>query len=132
MVMNSNNINVSKIETYIHSIIDNVVSDNTYVGTPPETIKETWDDMCIIEVGSNIIDMNAYGRGVVLVWLYARPLANGAKNVAKMSEMETKLNEVIESAHNSTYRLNRRATYTDYDSNRKWHCNIVELNLTIV
>lgn len=130
--MYNNNINVSKIETYLHSIIDNIVSENTYVGTPPETLKETWQDLCVIDLGSAIRDMDACGKGVVLVWLYARPLANGAKNVAKMSEMETKLNEVIESAHNSTYRLNRRATYTDYDSQRKWHCNIVELNLTIV
>lgn len=124
--------NISKIETYLHSIIDNVVSNNTYVGTPPETIKEDWQDMCVIDLGSDIVDFNAYGKGVVLVWLYARPLATGAKNVAKMSELETKLNEVIETARNSTYRINRNATYTDYDSERKWHCNIVELNLTIV
>lgn len=124
-------INISKIETYLYSIIDNIVSNNTYVGTPPETIKEDWQDMCVINLGASISDMDAYGKGVVLVWLYARPLANGAKNVAKMSEMETKLNEVIESAHDSTYRINRKATYTDYDSQRKWHCNIIELNLTI-
>lgn len=88
--------------------------------------------MCVIDLGSDIVDFNAYGKGVVLVWLYARPLATGAKNVAKMSELETKLNEVIDTARNSTYRINRNATYTDYDSERKWHCNIVELNLTIV
>jgi hypothetical protein len=129
--MDFNKLNITKIETYLHSIFDNVVSDNTYVGTPPETLKESWSDMCVIDTGGSIKDMNAYGKGVVFVWLYARPLANGAKNVAKMSEMETKLNEVIESAHDSTYRINRKATYTDYDSQRKWHCNIVELNLTI-
>lgn len=130
--MINSKLNISKIETYLHSIIDNVVSNNTYVGTPPETIKEDWQDMCVIDLGSDIVDFNAYGKGVVLVWLYARPLANGAKNVAKMSELETKLNEVIDTARNSTYRINRNATYTDYDSERKWHCNIVELNLTIV
>lgn len=130
--MDKKHLNISKIETYLHSIIDNIVSNNTYVGTPPETLKEDWDDICVIDVGPNIKDMDAYGKGVVLVWLYARPLANGAKNVAKMSELETKLNEVIKNAHNSTYRINRRATYTDYDPERKWHCNIVELNLTIV
>lgn len=130
--MDSTNLDISKIETYLYSIIDNVVSENTYPGTPPETIKESWTDMCVIDVGSNIRDYDAYGKGVVLVWLYARPLANGAKNVAKMSELETKLNEVIKNAHDSTYRINRRATYTNYDPQRKWHCNIVELNLTII
>ena len=130
--MNKDDLNVSKIESYLYSIIDSVVSENTYASVPPETIKESWTDMCVIDVGSNIRDYDAYGKGVVLVWLYARPLANGAKNVAKMSELETKLSEVIKNAHNSTYRINRRATYTDYDSERKWHCNIVELNLTII
>ena len=87
--------------------------------------------MCLIDLGGNIRDMDAYGAGVALVWLYARPLANGAKNVAKMSELESKLNEVIASANDSIYHINRRATYSDYDSERKWHCNIVELNLRI-
>lgn len=130
--MNKDDLNISKIESYLYSIIDSVVSENTSAGAPPETIKESWIDMCVIDVGSNIRDYEAYGKGVVLIWLYARPLANGAKNVAKMSELETKLNEVIKNAHDSTYRINRRATYTDYDAERKWHCNIVELNLTIV
>lgn len=129
--MNKEHLNISNIETYLYSIIDNKVSDNTYVGTPPDTIKEEWEDMCVIDLGSNIRDYDAYGKGVVLVWLYARPLANGAKDVAQMTELENKLNEVIDSANDSIYHINRKAVYTDYDSERKWHCNIVELNLTI-
>ena len=130
--MIKDNLNVSKIETYLYSIIDNEVSANTYVGTLPDTIKSDWTDMCLIDVSSQIRDMDAYGRGVVLVWLYARPLTSGAKNVAQMSVLESKLNEVIEQANDSIYRINRRNTYTDYDSVRKWHCNIVELNITIL
>lgn len=129
--MNKANINISKIESYLYSIIDNKVSDNTYAGTLPDTIQTEWKDMCLVDVSTSIRDMDAYGEGVVLVWLYARPLANGAKNVAKMSELESKLNEVIEEANDSIYHINRRATYSDYDSERKWHCNIVELNLKI-
>ena len=129
--MDKNNINISKIETYLHSIIDNKVSKNTFVGNLPDTMQSTWQDVCLIDCGSAIADMSAYGRGVVLVWLYARPLANGAKNVAQMAAMESKLNEVIEGAHSSTYQLTRRNTYSDYDTVRKWHCNIVELNLHV-
>lgn len=129
--MNKDNLNISKIETYLHSLIDNVVSNNTYVGTLPDTIQSDWEDMCLIDCGSAITDLNAYGGGVVLIWLYARPLSSGAKNVAKMSALEMKLNEVIANAGNATYQINRRNTYTDYDGDRKWHCNIVELNLTI-
>lgn len=129
--MDKQHINISKIETYLYSIIDNIVSEHTYAGTLPDTIGGDWADMCMIDVGASIRDRNAYGQGVVLVWLYARPLANGAKNVAKMSELESKLYEVIEKANDSTYHINRRATYSDYDSERKWHCNIVELNLKV-
>jgi hypothetical protein len=129
--MNKEYINISKIETYLHSIIDNVVSKNTYVGTLPDTTKNEWEDMCLIDCGNAIADMNAYGGGIVLVWLYARPLVSGAKNVAKMAELESKLSEVIEGATSSTYQINRRNTYSDFDDVRGWHCNIVELNLRI-
>lgn len=129
--MNKQSLNISQIEAYLYSILDDKVSNNTYAGTLPDTIQTGWTDMCLIDVSTEIRDRDAYGVGAVLVWLYARPLANGAKNVAKMSELENKLNEVIEGASNSTYHINRRATYSDYDSTRKWHCNIVELNIRI-
>lgn len=129
--MDKNNINISKIETYLHSIIDNKVSKNTFVGNLPDTMQSSWQDVCLIDCGSAIADMSAYGRGVVLVWLYARPLASGAKNVAQMAAMESKLNEVIKGATSSTYQITRRNTYSDYDTVRKWHCNIVELNLHV-
>ena len=48
-----------------------------------------------------------------------------------MSRLEQKLNEVIANADNLNYQINRRSTYQDFDEDRKWHCNIVELNLQI-
>lgn len=130
--MNKDNINISKIETYLNSIIDNVVSKNTYAGTLPDIIKSDWNDMCLIDCGHAIMDMNAYGRGSVLIWLYTKPRGDGAKNTAVMSQMERKLNEVIKNASDSTYQISRGNTYSDYDENRKWHCNIVELIITII
>jgi hypothetical protein len=130
--MDKNNLNVSKIETYLHGIIDNVVSNNTYVGTLPDTIQSSWNDMCLIDVGNSIYDLDAYGVGVVHVLLYARPLLSGAKNVAVMSQLEQKLNNAITNATSGTYQIKRRTTYTGYDSERKWHCNIIELNILIV
>lgn len=129
--MNKDNLNISKIETYLNSIIDNVVSENTYVGTLPDTIQTGWTNMCLIDAGTAINDLDAYGRGIVHILLYAKPLSDGSKNVSGMSKMETRLNEVIRSANSRTYQINRRNTYTDYDAERKWHCNIVELNITI-
>ena len=129
--MDKTNLNISKIETYLHSIIDNVVSNNTYVGTLPDTIQSSWNDMCLIDVSSTITDFDSYGSGIVHILLYARPLLSGAKNVAVMSTLEKRLNEVIKNANSEIYKINRRYTYTDYDTDREWHCNIVALNITI-
>ena len=129
--MDKNNMNISRIETYLHGIIDNVVSKNTYAGTLPDTIKSDWNDMVLVDCANRVSDMDAYGEAIVLVWLYARPFENGSKNVAVMDELETKLNEVIENANDRIYVINRRNTYSDYDNDRQWHCNIVELNILI-
>jgi hypothetical protein len=130
--MNIEKLNISNIETYLHSIMDGIVSENTYAGTLPDTMKSEWNDMCLIDCGYKINDLDAYGQGVVLIWLYARPRSNGTKNVAIMNDLENKLNYVIQNASNANYSFSRGATYTDYDSTRQWHCNIVELNILIV
>lgn len=130
--MNKNNLNISNIEVFLYSIIKDNVSANTYASTFPDTINSSWNDMCLIDCSSAITDLDALGGGVILIWLYAKPLANGSKNVAKMQELEQRLNSVIENTYDKNYQIKRRNTYTDYDADRKWHCNIVELNIVIV
>lgn len=130
--MDSNYLNISKIETYIVGLIDNVVSDNTFAGTLPTTINAAWSDMVLVDCVNAIGDLDALGKGVVLVWLYAKPRTDGTKNVALMSKLEKKLNDVINAANDRHYIISRRDTYSEYDEARKWHCNIVELNITIV
>lgn len=130
--MNIEKLNISNIETYLHSIMDGIVSENTYAGTLPDTVNSEWNDMCLIDCGNKLYDFDAYGQGTILIWLYARPRSNGSKNVTTMSKLEENLNFVIKNASNSEYSINRGFTYTDYDSIRQWHCNIVELNILIV
>jgi hypothetical protein len=115
--------------------LDNKVSKNTYFGYLPDAsiIKASdWQDMVMIEMPNGIRDMDAYGQGTVLVWLYARPLGSGRKNVAKMSELEANLNDVITNVTSNEYHIVRRLTFTDYDTNINWHCNVIELIITIV
>lgn len=130
--MDKNNLNISKIETYLYSIMKNEVSEHTYAGTLPDTMDSQWNDMCLIDCADSIKDMNAYGQGTLLIWLYARPRSNGTKNVTIMSDLENKLNQVIANASNSNYSISKGATYSDYDTVRQWHCNIIELNILIV
>lgn len=132
--MDANNLNISKIETYLNGILDNVVSNNTFFGYMPDAsiVKSSdWQDMVMVEIPNGIRDMDAYGQGTILVWLYARPLESGRKNVAKMSELETKLNTVITNAKDKNYQISRRMTFTDYDTDIDWHCNVVEIILKV-
>lgn len=133
--MDKNTLNISKIETYLNSILDGIVSDNTFFTTYPNVsvVKASdWQDMVLVDVPSGISDMDAYGKGFVFIGLYARPLESGKKNVKKMSELEVKLNEVLSNASNSQYMLLRSDVHATYDDDIDWHCNVVELTITIL
>lgn len=132
--MDSNKINISKIETFLNEKIDNVVSKNTFVGSkvPDKTaIPADWKDMVLIDIPNGVRDFEAYGQGTVLVSLFARPMESGRKNVAVLSKMEESLNEVIKSNTDKTYTLSRRLTYTGYDSDIDWHFNTIEVIIKI-
>ena len=129
--MDKNNLNISKVEDYLYRALKSKVSANLYIGTLPDTTQSAWTDMCLIDCGNGFRDFDAYGKGTVLIWLYAKPLSNGQKNAKVMDKLEMGLNEAISQADSKTYRINRGNVYCDYDSTRRWHCNIVELNLLI-
>lgn len=132
--MDKNNLNISKIETYLNSIIDNVVSQNTFFTKLPDAsvVKSSdWQDMVLIDIPEGVKDFEAYGQGFVFVGLYARPLESGKKNVAKMSQLEQILNEVIAEAKDKTYHISRNDVHTTYDEDIDWHCNVVELILKV-
>ena len=132
--MDSNKINISKIESFLNGKIDNVVSKNTFVGSkvPDKTaIPADWKDIVLIDIPNGVRDFEAYGQGTVLVSLFARPMESGRKNVAVLSKMEESLNEVIKSNTDKTYTLSRRLTYTGYDSDIDWHFNTIEVIIKI-
>lgn len=130
--MDKDLMNISKIETFFNTLLDNKVSENTFFTELPPTISSSWKDMVVVDCGDSITDMDGYGKGTVMIFLYAKPLSNGAKNVSVLSSMEKKLNECIKNNTSKTYIVNRGKTYTDYDEERNLHCNVVVLNLTIV
>ena len=75
--------NISKIESYLYGELYGTLTQQTYVGTLPETIKDTWQEMCLIDCGSSIVDEDARASGTVMILLYARPNTDGSKNVPK-------------------------------------------------
>lgn len=132
--MHKDKLNISKIETYLNSILDNVVSKNTFFTTVPDVsvVKSSdWTDMVLVDLPVGIRDLEAYGRGEVDIVLYARPLESGKKNVAKMSELETKLNEAIANASSKEYQLIREDARSLYDTDIDWHCNVITFILKV-
>lgn len=130
--MDKDLMNISKIETFFNTLLDNKVSDNTFFTFLPPTIKQEWTDVVLVDLPNALRDLNAYGSGMVLVYLFAKSKSDGTKNVARLSQMEKKLNELIESSKDKHYVISRANTYTDYDEQRNLFCNIVEINLTII
>lgn len=132
--MNKDNLNISKIETYLNSIVDNVVSKNTYfTALPDKSVIDAsdWTDMVLIDFPMGIKDLEAMGKGEVDIVLYARPLESGKKNVAKMSQLEMKLNEVVANANDKNYHISRDDAHSMYDTDIKWHCNVVTYILKV-
>jgi hypothetical protein len=133
--MNKDNLNISKIETYLNGILDGVVSDNTFFTTYPDVsvVKSSdWKDMVLVDIPSGIKDMEAMGQGTIFIGLYARPLESGKKNVNKMSQLEANLNNVLENAVDSRYMLRRNDVRSSYDDDIDWHCNVVELTILVL
>ena len=133
--MNKKKLNISTIETYLNSILDGVVSENVFFTTYPEVavVKASdWKEMVLINLADGVRDMEAMGQGTIFVGLYARPFESGKKNVKLMSELEDKLNSVLENVSNDTYMLRRNDVRSTYDTDINWHCNVVELTLLVV
>lgn len=132
--MNKDNLNISKIETYLNSIIDNIVSNNTFFTALPDAsiVKSSdWTDMVLIDFPMGVKDFDAMGRGEVDIVLYARPLESGKKNVAKMSELEIKLNEVVANANDKHYQIIKDDARSMYDTDINWHCNVITFILKV-
>lgn len=133
--MDKDKINISTVETFLNSLLYGTVSDNTFFGRTLDASvisASDWQDMVVVEIPNGISDRDAYGKGTALVWLYARPQASGRKNVEVMSRLEKKLNTVIKTASGNGYLVSKRLTYTSYNTEINWHCNVMELQLTIV
>ena len=133
--MSKENLNISKIETYLNSIVDGVVSNNTYFTTLPDKSvidSSDWSDIVLIDFPMGIKDFDAYGRGEVDIVLYARPFGSGKKNVPKMAELEEKLNEAISNAPITNYALRRDDVHSAYDTDIKWHCNVYTYIIQVI
>ena len=123
--------NTSMVEEYLYSVLNGAVSDHTFAGTLPTSIDGAWDDMVLIDCDLPMTDYDTYSSATVYIFLYARPNADGTKNVPQLYEMENKLCDVLDSIHDVHYKVHRLSNGSDYDTSIHWHRNFVYFNLII-
>lgn len=123
--------NTSQVEKYLYGVLKGAVSNNTFVGTLPSKIKDTWEDMVLIDCDLPMADYGPYSKATIYVFLYARPKDDGTKNVPLLAQMENKLCDVLDSISDVHYTVNRLSNGADYDTTIQWHRNFVYFNLII-
>ena len=125
-------LNISLIEDFFFSLLNSKELGKVVVGKKlPDTLSKDTKRITLIDLG-RVRDKTGYGSGVVLVFLFSKSADNGEKNVPVMAEMEEFLRTKIAESRHEHYIISRGSTYQDYDSTYDMHCNVVEINLTII
>lgn len=130
--MDANLINISSIESFFEKLLQGKVSEHIFFGSTPDARKSSWTNFVVVNCTDSIVDMGAFGKSNITVELYAKPLGSGKKNVAVLSQLEERLNDVIKNSDDPHYRISRGLTYTFYDDTNKMHCNMVSVRLLIL
>ena len=125
-------LNISQIEDFFFTLLNSKELGKVVVGKKlPDTLSKGTKRMTLIDLG-RVRDRTGYGSGVVLVFLFSKSAGNGEKNVPVMAEMEEFLRTKVAESRHEHYIISRGSTYPDYDSTYDMHCNVVEINLTII
>lgn len=125
-------LNISQIEDFFFTLLNSKELGKVVVGKKlPDTLSKDIKRMTLIDLG-RVRDKTGYGSGVVLVFLFSKSAGNGEKNVPVMAEMEEFLRTKVAESRHEHYIISRGSTYPDYDSTYDMHCNVVEINLTII
>lgn len=125
-------LNISQIEDFFFTLLNSKELGKVVVGKKlPDTLSKDTKRMTLIDLG-RVRDKTGYGSGVVLVFLFSKSAGNGEKNVPVMAEMEEFLRTKVAESRHEHYIISRGSTYQDYHSTYDMHCNVVEINLTII
>ena len=125
-------LNISQIEDFFYTLLKSDKLGKVVVGKKlPDTLSKDTKRMTLIDLG-RVRDKTGYGSGVVLVFLFSKSAGNGEKDVPVMAEMEEFLRTKVAESRHEHYIISRGSTYPDYDSTYDMHCNVVEINLTII
>ena len=96
--MNNKNYDIAKIEKALYDALrlSGVLHNSQiFMGTRPKVdIPSDKDAFIVVSVPSDVIDMNAFGRFIARIDIYARD-KNGLKNVTRLSELHDKVFDLL-------------------------------------
>lgn len=134
--MTSDAIHISKILTHLDTVIRKNVCKQCYAATLPSTLSEKIDRYVVIDSANALYDYAAYGKAIINIFLYVRPIGNGQMNVAAMSKLETAFDNALQGDmfDNENYKVAREVAYsnTGYDNTYGMHYKIEAIRLTII
>lgn len=134
--MTSDAIHISKILTHLDTVIRKNVCKQCYAATLPSTLSEKIDSYVVIDSANALYDYAAYGKVIINIFLYVRPIANWQMNVAAMSKLETAFDNALQGDmfDNENYKVAREVAYsnTGYDNTYGMHYKIEAIRLTII
>lgn len=134
--MTNDSINISVILTHLEGVIRENVCRKSFAVTLPSTLSEKTVSYVLIESANAVYDYSAYGRGIVNIYLYARPIGNGQMNVAALSKLEKAFDKAMQEDlfDNEHYKVAREVAYSNsgYDNTYGMHYIIKAIRLTIL
>ena len=96
--MNNKNYDIAKIEKELYDALrlSGVLHNSQiFMGTRPKVdIPSDKDAFIVVSVPSDVVDMNAFGRFISRIEIYARD-KNGLKNVTRLSELHDKVFDLL-------------------------------------
>ena len=107
------------------------ISKNLFIGNMPATVDNSWKDMVLVDVLS-IKDYGAYAKGSANVFLYAKSVdSHGTKPMKELCKMEIALDKAIELCNDTHYVIDVNFRDADYDQNRNYYYNVINISVTI-
>lgn len=93
--MTNKNYSTERIEDALWDLAKNVarISDYVFAGKRPDSTNEPRETFVVVTVLTAIKDMEALGRGVVRIAMYAKDTQGGVKNSFALKTMGDKLYE---------------------------------------
>lgn len=122
----------SRTENFFSMLLTKAgISDNLFIGNMPATVDSSWKDILLVDVLS-MTDHGSYAKGNANIFLYAKAIdSHGTKPVKRLYAMELALYKAIESANDPHYVIQVNYRDADYDPNRNYYYNVINVNVIV-